>query len=46
MNFLIQLKRNAISQISEQHFPAKFKRNLIIAIEISQYNANTAVFAI
>ena len=41
MNFLIQLKRNAIPQ---WHFCTKLKRNLISAIEISQHYANTAFF--
>ena len=43
MNFLIQLKRNAIA---EQYFRTKLKRSLTSAIEISQHNANTAFFAI
>ena len=43
MNFLIQLKRNAIV---ERHFWTKLKRNPTSAIEISQRNANTAFFAI
>ena len=43
MNFLIQLKRNAIA---ERYFRTKLKRNLTSAIEISQHNANTAFFAI
>ena len=30
----------------EQHFRTKLKRNLTSAIEISQHNANTTVFAI
>ena len=43
MKFLIQLKRTAIP---ERHFCTKLKRNLTSAIEISQNNANTALFAI
>ena len=43
MNFLIQLKRNAIPQ---WHFRAKFKRNLTSSTEISQHNANIAFFPI
>ena len=43
MNFLIQLKRNAIPQL---HFCNKLKRNLTSAIEISQHNIITAFFAI
>ena len=43
MNFLIQLKRNAIP---ERYFCTKLKCNLTSAIEISQHNANTAFFAI
>ena len=43
MNFLNQLKRNAIA---ERHFYTKLKRNLTSVIEISQTNANTAFFAI
>ena len=43
MNFLIQLKRNAIP---ERYFCTKLKSNLTSAIEISQHNANTAFFAI
>ena len=36
MNFLIQLKRNAIA---ERHFCSKLQRNLTSTIEISQRNA-------
>ena len=43
MNFLIQLKRNAIA---ERHFRTTLKRNLTYATEISQHNATTAFFAI
>ena len=43
ISILIQLKRNAITK---QHFCIKLNRNLPSAIEISRYNANTAVFAI
>ena len=41
MNYLIQLKRNAIA---ERYFRTKLKRNLTSAIEISQHSANTAFF--
>ena len=41
MNFLIQLKSNAIA---ERNFRTKLKRNLTSAIEILQHNANTAFF--
>ena len=43
MNFLIQLKRNAIA---ERHSRIDLKRNLNSAIEISHHNANTALFSI
>ena len=34
------------SAIAERHFCTKLKRNVTSAIEISQNNANTAIFAI
>ena len=34
------------SAIAERYFRAKLKRNLAYAIEISQHNANSALFAI
>ena len=40
----VEARRN--SAIAEQHFRAKLKSNLTYAIEISQHNANTAVFVI
>ena len=43
MNFLIQLKSNAIA---ERHFRTKFLHHLTSAIEFSQHNATTAFFAI
>ena len=38
----VEAQRN--SAIAERHFCAKLKRNLTSAINISQYNANTAFF--
>ena len=43
MNFLIQFKRNTIPG---RHFRTKLKRNLTLAIKISQHTANTAYYAI
>ena len=43
MNFLIQLKHNAIA---ERHFCTKLKHNLTSAIDISQHDANTDFFAL
>ena len=40
----VEAQRN--SAIAERQFCTKLKRNLTSAIEISQHNANTAVFAI
>ena len=47
MNFLIQLKRNAIPQLRNGIFvPIKLKCNLISVIEILHHNLDTAFFAI
>ena len=40
----VEAQRN--SAIAERHFRTKLKRNLTSAIEISQHNANTAIFEI
>ena len=40
----VEAQRN--SAIAERHFRTKLKRNLTSAIEISQHNANTALFSI
>ena len=40
----VETRRN--SAIAEQHFRTKLKHNLTYAIEISQHNANTAIFVI
>ena len=40
----VEAQRN--SAIAEWHFCTKLKCNLTSAIEISQHNANTAIFAI
>ena len=40
----VEAQRN--SAIAERHFRTKLKRNLTSAIEISQHNANSSVFAI
>ena len=40
----VEMQRN--SAIAERHFCIKLKRNLTSAIEISQHNANTALFVI
>ena len=44
-NFRTELFDSVKTQCN-QHFRTKLKRNLTPAIEISQHNANTAVFAI
>ena len=40
----VEAQRN--SAIAERYFRTKLKRNLVFAIEISQHNANSALFAI
>ena len=40
----VEAQRN--SAIAERHFRTKLKRNVTSAIEISQHNANSSVFAI
>ena len=40
----VEAQRN--SAIAERHFCTQLKRNLTSAIEISQHNVNTAIFAI
>ena len=43
MNYLIRLKRNALTEL---HFRTKLKRNLTYAIEILRSNVNAAFVVI